>query len=220
MLIDLSSTNGCFVNGRRVREHRLRDGDLIAVGHHQMRFTGPSAKSHDARAQRRPRRRRYDARRGAPRRGRSEQLALTQLRRAPAAAPARCRSPAGLGSQRAVLDAEQDRLGVVPVDVDLGVVDAPRDAVLVVDGDAAHGELAVRRASCPSDSSESRRRARRTARYPRAARRCASRARRSRRIRRSATRRRAHRSSASRRGSRRRGSAPASRARSRARGRR
>jgi type II secretory pathway predicted ATPase ExeA len=44
MLIDLSSTNGCFVNGRRVREHRLRDGDLIAVGHHQMRFAGPSAK--------------------------------------------------------------------------------------------------------------------------------------------------------------------------------
>jgi general secretion pathway protein A len=44
LLIDLSSTNGCFVNGRRVREHRLRDGDLIAVGHHQMRFTGPSTK--------------------------------------------------------------------------------------------------------------------------------------------------------------------------------
>jgi general secretion pathway protein A len=42
LLIDLSSTNGCFVNGRRVREHRLRDGDLIAVGHHQMRFAGPS----------------------------------------------------------------------------------------------------------------------------------------------------------------------------------
>ena len=45
MLIDLSSTNGCFVNGRRIREHRLRDGDLIAVGHHQMRFTGPSGKA-------------------------------------------------------------------------------------------------------------------------------------------------------------------------------
>jgi pSer/pThr/pTyr-binding forkhead associated (FHA) protein len=44
MLIDLSSTNGCFVNGRRVREHRLRDGDLIAVGHHQMRFAGPNGK--------------------------------------------------------------------------------------------------------------------------------------------------------------------------------
>jgi general secretion pathway protein A len=41
LLIDLSSTNGCFVNGRRVREHRLRDGDLIAIGHHQLRFAGP-----------------------------------------------------------------------------------------------------------------------------------------------------------------------------------
>lgn len=43
MLFDLNSTNGCFVNGRRVREHRLRDGDLIAVGQHQLRFTSPSA---------------------------------------------------------------------------------------------------------------------------------------------------------------------------------
>jgi len=45
VLLDLSSTNTCFVNGRRVREHRLRDGDLIAVGHHQIRFAGPSAKA-------------------------------------------------------------------------------------------------------------------------------------------------------------------------------
>jgi general secretion pathway protein A len=45
VLIDLSSTNGCFVNGRRIREHRLRDGDLIAVGQHQMRFAGPSSAS-------------------------------------------------------------------------------------------------------------------------------------------------------------------------------
>jgi hypothetical protein len=45
ILIDLSSTNGCFVNGRRVREHRLRDGDLIAVGHHQLRFSGPAGKT-------------------------------------------------------------------------------------------------------------------------------------------------------------------------------
>jgi type II secretory pathway predicted ATPase ExeA len=42
LLLDLGSTNGCFVNGRRVREHQLRDGDLIAVGHHQLRFTGPT----------------------------------------------------------------------------------------------------------------------------------------------------------------------------------
>jgi general secretion pathway protein A len=51
MLIDLSSTNGCFVNGRRVREHRLRDGDLIAVGHHQMRFTGPTGRPRSAPSQ-------------------------------------------------------------------------------------------------------------------------------------------------------------------------
>ncbi len=51
MLIDLSSTNGCFVNGRRIREHRLRDGDLIAVGNHQMRFTGPNAKARGGAAQ-------------------------------------------------------------------------------------------------------------------------------------------------------------------------
>jgi general secretion pathway protein A len=44
VLIDLGSTNGCFVNGRRVREHRLRDGDLIAIGHHQLRFSGPQNK--------------------------------------------------------------------------------------------------------------------------------------------------------------------------------
>jgi type II secretory pathway predicted ATPase ExeA len=42
VLIDLNSTNGCFVNGRRVSEHHLRDGDLIAVGQHELRFTGPT----------------------------------------------------------------------------------------------------------------------------------------------------------------------------------
>jgi hypothetical protein len=43
LLIDLNSTNGCFVNGRRVSEHHLRDGDLIAIGQHELRFVGPSA---------------------------------------------------------------------------------------------------------------------------------------------------------------------------------
>ncbi len=44
VIIDLNSTNGCFVNGRRVREHRLRDGDYISVGHHQLRFAVKGAK--------------------------------------------------------------------------------------------------------------------------------------------------------------------------------
>ena len=43
MLIDLNSTNGCFVNGRRVHEHKLRDGDLITLGQHHIRFSGHSA---------------------------------------------------------------------------------------------------------------------------------------------------------------------------------
>jgi type II secretory pathway predicted ATPase ExeA len=41
LLIDLNSTNGCFVNGRRISEHHLRDGDLIAIGQHELRFVGP-----------------------------------------------------------------------------------------------------------------------------------------------------------------------------------
>ena len=40
MLIDLNSTNGCYVNGRKVNEHKLRDGDLISLGQHHIRFTG------------------------------------------------------------------------------------------------------------------------------------------------------------------------------------
>ncbi|HEU4618720.1 MAG TPA: FHA domain-containing protein [Gammaproteobacteria bacterium] len=43
LLIDLNSTNGSFVNGRRVREHRLRDGDLIAIGQYQLRFSADAA---------------------------------------------------------------------------------------------------------------------------------------------------------------------------------
>ncbi len=42
VIIDLNSTNGCYVNGRRVREHRLKDGDVIGVGQHQLRFRGPA----------------------------------------------------------------------------------------------------------------------------------------------------------------------------------
>ena len=45
IIIDLNSTNGCFVNGRRVREHLLRDGDFISVGHHQLKFSTQGAKA-------------------------------------------------------------------------------------------------------------------------------------------------------------------------------
>jgi pSer/pThr/pTyr-binding forkhead associated (FHA) protein len=31
-LVDLGSTNGTMVNGRKVREHELEDGDRITIG--------------------------------------------------------------------------------------------------------------------------------------------------------------------------------------------
>ena len=39
--LDLNSTNGSYINGRRIKEHRLQQGDVIAVGRHQLRFLGP-----------------------------------------------------------------------------------------------------------------------------------------------------------------------------------
>src|SRR5882672_1707778 len=37
-LEDLSSTNGTYVNGKLIKKHALQHGDLITVGHHQLRF--------------------------------------------------------------------------------------------------------------------------------------------------------------------------------------
>ena len=45
LMIDLNSTNGSFVNGQKVREHMLEDGDIIAVGNHQLRFFGAGSRA-------------------------------------------------------------------------------------------------------------------------------------------------------------------------------
>ena len=37
-LEDLNSTNGTYVNGKLIKKHALQHGDLITVGHHQLRF--------------------------------------------------------------------------------------------------------------------------------------------------------------------------------------
>ena len=37
-LEDLNSTNGVYVNGRRVRRHRLVPGDVIKIGTHEVHF--------------------------------------------------------------------------------------------------------------------------------------------------------------------------------------
>ena len=38
-LEDLNSTNGTYVNGKLIKKHALQHGDVITIGHHQLRFT-------------------------------------------------------------------------------------------------------------------------------------------------------------------------------------
>lgn len=35
---DLNSTNGTYVNGKLVKKHALQHGDLVTIGHHQIKF--------------------------------------------------------------------------------------------------------------------------------------------------------------------------------------
>jgi pSer/pThr/pTyr-binding forkhead associated (FHA) protein len=37
-LEDLNSTNGTYVNGKLIKKHAMQHGDIITVGHHQLRF--------------------------------------------------------------------------------------------------------------------------------------------------------------------------------------
>jgi pSer/pThr/pTyr-binding forkhead associated (FHA) protein len=37
-LDDLNSTNGTYVNGKLIKKHALQHGDVVTVGHHQLRF--------------------------------------------------------------------------------------------------------------------------------------------------------------------------------------
>jgi pSer/pThr/pTyr-binding forkhead associated (FHA) protein len=38
-LEDLNSTNGTYVNGKLIKKHALQHGDVVTVGHHQLRFS-------------------------------------------------------------------------------------------------------------------------------------------------------------------------------------
>ncbi|NIL93772.1 MAG: FHA domain-containing protein [Woeseiaceae bacterium] len=42
-LMDLNSTNGTYVNSRRVSNHVLAHDDVITIGHHRIKFTDPEA---------------------------------------------------------------------------------------------------------------------------------------------------------------------------------
>ncbi len=40
---DLNSTNGTYVNGKLIKKHAMQHGDVITVGHHQLRFVEDDA---------------------------------------------------------------------------------------------------------------------------------------------------------------------------------
>lgn len=46
-LEDLNSTNGTYVNGKLIKKHALQHGDVITVGHHQLRFSDQQANQSD-----------------------------------------------------------------------------------------------------------------------------------------------------------------------------
>jgi len=44
-LEDLGSTNGTYVNGKLVKKHALKDGDVIAIGKHELKYLNENASS-------------------------------------------------------------------------------------------------------------------------------------------------------------------------------
>jgi general secretion pathway protein A len=43
-IADLNSTNGTFVNGRRVKKRILRDGDTVQIGQHRLTYSNPKTR--------------------------------------------------------------------------------------------------------------------------------------------------------------------------------
>ena len=46
-LEDLGSTNGTYVNGKLVKKHVLKDGDVIAIGKHELKYVNEHATEDD-----------------------------------------------------------------------------------------------------------------------------------------------------------------------------
>lgn len=46
-LEDLNSTNGTYVNGKLIKKHALQHGDVITIGHHQLRFADQQTSQND-----------------------------------------------------------------------------------------------------------------------------------------------------------------------------
>lgn len=46
-LEDLGSTNGTYVNGKLIKKHALKDGDVIAIGKHELKYINENASDDD-----------------------------------------------------------------------------------------------------------------------------------------------------------------------------
>ncbi len=46
-LEDLGSTNGSYVNGKLIKKHALKDGDVIAIGKHELKYVNENASTDD-----------------------------------------------------------------------------------------------------------------------------------------------------------------------------
>jgi len=46
-LEDLGSTNGTYVNGKLIKKHALKNGDVVAIGKHELKYVNESASSDD-----------------------------------------------------------------------------------------------------------------------------------------------------------------------------
>ena len=46
-LEDLGSTNGTYVNGKLIKKHALRDGDVIGIGKHELKYLNENASKSD-----------------------------------------------------------------------------------------------------------------------------------------------------------------------------
>lgn len=46
-LEDLDSTNGTFVNGKLIKKHALKNGDVISVGKHELKYVNEEASADD-----------------------------------------------------------------------------------------------------------------------------------------------------------------------------
>ena len=46
-LEDLGSTNGTYVNGKLIKKHALRDGDVVGIGKHELKYVNEHATADD-----------------------------------------------------------------------------------------------------------------------------------------------------------------------------